>query len=131
MLRLAGFEATLRWQPVRGQIVTAGWSGLSGAHDALGGLLSEYVYNFPVENVHAGWRAALGRGFTVNNGVNVVKRYQATPYAVWNSTWMREQGRVQPYLRLNNLANTGYEEISGVRMQGRSIVGGVTVQLGR
>jgi iron complex outermembrane receptor protein len=32
---------------------------------------------------------------------------------------------VRPYLRLLNLSNTGYQEIVGVPMQGRTIMGGM------
>jgi hypothetical protein len=32
---------------------------------------------------------------------------------------------MRPYLRLANLSNTGYQEIVGVAMPGRSITGGV------
>ena len=32
----------------------------------------------------------------------------------------REGGWIHPYLQMTNLSNTGYEEIEGVRMQGRS-----------
>jgi hypothetical protein len=34
-------------------------------------------------------------------------------------------------LRLSNLSNTGYQEISGINMPGRSIVGGLALQFER
>jgi hypothetical protein len=41
----------------------------------------------------------------------------------------RTSGRIRPYLQMTNLSNTGYEEIVGVRMPGRSFVGGVELSL--
>ena len=35
------------------------------------------------------------------------------------------------YLRLGNLSNTGYQEINGVAMPGRSITGGLSLSFGR
>jgi hypothetical protein len=38
---------------------------------------------------------------------------------------------LHPYLRMDNLSNTGYQEIAGVPMPGRSFVGGVEISLAR
>jgi iron complex outermembrane receptor protein len=50
---------------------------------------------------------------------------------VWNLALTHDSGRIRPYLRLANLSNTGYQEINGVAMPGRSITGGVSLWLGR
>jgi iron complex outermembrane receptor protein len=50
---------------------------------------------------------------------------------VWDAAVTRDAGRIRPYLRLANLSNTGYQEIQGVAMQGRSIIGGVSLWLRR
>jgi iron complex outermembrane receptor protein len=42
-----------------------------------------------------------------------------------------DSGRIRPFLRLSNLSNTGYQEITGVAMPSRSITGGFALQLGR
>jgi iron complex outermembrane receptor protein len=111
--------------------VRISWTGLQGAQSALHGLQSEYVFNYPVENIHATWTAALGRAFAISNSVQVAERYQQTVYPVWNAELTHDSGRIRPYLRLSNLSNTGYQEISGVAMPGRSIMGGFAFQLGR
>jgi hypothetical protein len=61
--------------------------------------------------------------------VAVVERYHRDPYPVWNFRGARERGRVHPYLRLDNLSNTGYEEIEGVRMPARSIALGLELEI--
>jgi iron complex outermembrane receptor protein len=73
------------------------------------------------------------------NAVQIAKPYQqsgqppwnASPYPVWNASLIRDTGKLRPWLRLGNLSNTGYQEINGVAMPGRSITGGVSLWLGR
>ena len=130
-LSFAGVEATLTWIPNKSEMVRVAWTGLHGGQRALHGLESEYVFNYPVENIHAEWRWGLGRGFAIDNMVQLAKRYQQTVYPVWNLEATRGTGRVQPYLRLTNLSNTGYQEITGVNMPSRTIVGGIAVVLGK
>ncbi len=129
-LHFAGVEANMQWMPTRRQTVRASWTMLHGAQSALHGLQSEYVFNYPVNNLQASWTAELGHSFTVANFVQIAQRYQQTVYPVWNATLTHDAGRLRPYLRLTNLSNTGYQEISGVAMPPRAIIGGFVVQLG-
>jgi iron complex outermembrane receptor protein len=130
-LRFAGVESTMTWVPRKSQTVRIAWTGLHGAQSALHGLQSEYVFNYPVENIHASWTAALGHDFVITNAVQIAERYQQTVYPVWNTTLTHDTGKVRPYLRLTNLSNTGYQEISGVNMPPRAIMGGVAIELER
>ena len=129
-LHFAGAESTVTWIPTRSQSVRVSWTGLHGAQSALHGLQSEYVFNYPVNNVQATWTATLPHAVTISNFVQIAQRYQQTPYPVWNATVGRDAGRLRPYLRLTNLSNTGYQEISGVAMPPREIMGGLVIQLG-
>ena len=130
-LHFAGIESTLTWVPAKSQTVRISWTGLHGAQSALNGLQSEYVFNYPVENIQAAWTVALGHAFAISNTVQLAQRYQQTIYPVWNAALTHDSGRIRPYLRLSNLSNTGYQEITGVAMPGRSITGGFALQLGR
>jgi len=130
-LHFAGIESSLTWIPARNQSVRVGWAALHGAQNALNGMQSEYVYNYPVQNVHASWGVALPHAVTLTNSVQVAQRYQQAAYPVWNATLARDAGRLRPYLRLANLSGTGYQEITGVAMPGRSITGGFALQFGR
>jgi iron complex outermembrane receptor protein len=138
-LHFAGVESAATWTPAKRQTVQLAWTQLFGAQPPLNGLQSEYALNYPVENIHAAWTAALGHALIATNSVAVVKPYQqpgnpawnASPYPVWNAALARDAGRIRPYLRLGNLSNTGYQEINGVARQGRSITGGISLWLGR
>ena len=129
-LQFTGVESTFTWLPSKSQSIRISWTALHGAQNALHGLQSEYVYNYPVQNIHAAWSAALGRAFAITNAVELAQRYQQTVYPVWNATVTHDAGKIRPYLRLSNLSNTGYQEITGVAMPGRSITGGFAIQLG-
>ncbi len=130
-LRFAGADSTLTWLASKSQTVRISWTGLSGAQGALRGLESEYVFNYPVQNLHATWTAQLGRALTVTNMVQLAQRYQQSVYPVWNLALTHDAGRLRPYLRLTNLSNTGYHEISGVAMPPREIMGGFALEIGK
>jgi outer membrane cobalamin receptor len=130
-LHFAGVETSFTWIPNKSQTVRIEWTGLHGAQTALHGLESEYVFNYPVENVHASWTWAMGHDIVLTNSVQLAQRYQQTVYPVWNATLTHDAWKVRPYLRLMNASNTGYQEISGVNMSPRTIMGGIAVQVGR
>jgi iron complex outermembrane receptor protein len=138
-LHFQGVETFATWMPAKSQRIQVAWTGLAGGQGSLNGLQSEYALNYPVVNIHATWTASLGRIVTLTNSVAIAKPYQqpgippwnASLYPVWNAALTHESGRLRPYLRLDNLSNTGYQEINGVAMPGRSIIGGVSLWLSR
>lgn len=130
-LRFAGVESSFTWVPTHAQSVRIAWTALHGAQAALNGLQSEYVFNYPVENIHADWSFVVRHWFAVTNAIQLAQRYKQTVYPVWNASITRDMGRMRPYMRLSNLSNTGYQEITGVQMPSRTIVGGVALQFGR
>ena len=130
-LHFAGVETSFTWIPKKSQTVRIEWTALHGAQTALRGLESEYVFNYPVENIHASWTWAMGHDIVLTNAVQLAQRYQQTVYPVWNATLTRDDWKVRPYLRLMNASNTGYQEITGVNMPPRTIMGGIAVQVVR
>lgn len=130
-LRFSGVEAQMTWLVAKNNTVRVAWTGLHGAQDALHGLQSEYVFNYPVENVYASWTANLGRSIVMTHAVQIAQRYQRSAYPVWNGSLIRDRGMIRPYLRMSNISNTGYQEIEGVNMPGRTIVAGLSVWMGR
>ena len=130
-LHFAGIETSFTWIPKKSQTVRIEWTALHGGQTALHGLESEYVFNYPVENIHASWTWAMGHEIVLTNAVQLAQRYQQTVYPVWDATITRDAWKVRPYLRLLNASNTGYQEITGVNMPPRTIMGGIAVQLGQ
>lgn len=127
-LVFTGAESSVNWQATSRQSLRFSWATLHGAQAALHGLESEYIFNYPVNNANAEWVGQFA-GVVARNRVGVVQRYQQAPYPVWDASVARERGWIHPYLEATNLSNTGYEEIQGVRMQGRSLVGGLELTL--
>lgn len=130
-LHFSGVEASTTWKPARAHTVQVSWTALYGAQSALHGLQSEYIFNYPVNNVHAMWTWAMAHDVELTNMVQMAQRYQQTVYPVWNVSLIHDRGRLRPYLRLDNASNTGYQEISGVAMPGRSLVGGMEIRFDR
>jgi iron complex outermembrane receptor protein len=130
-LDFKGIEAAVDWNASRTQQIRLNWTFLTGAQKALGGLQSEYVGNYATNDARATWTWTPRRQVVVQTRIGVLQRYQQTAYAAWDTSVTRELGRVRPYLQMKNLANTGYQEIAGVRMPGRSLIGGVELVLSR
>lgn len=129
-LHFAGVESSFTWIPSRSQSIRMTWTALHGAQTALHGLQSEYIFNYPVQNIHATWTVNFPHALALSNAVQLAERFQQTVYPVWSVAATHDTGRLRPYLRLTNLSNTGYQEIAGVNVQGRAIVGGIAIQLG-
>jgi iron complex outermembrane receptor protein len=137
-LHFSGIEARATWIPRASETIHFGWTELIGSQNPLPGIRSEYALNYPVVNVHASWTAAMKYGIAITNEVAVARPYQqpgnapfnANAYPVWNATVTRDRWKLRPYLRFTNLSNTGYQQIAGVPMPPRTIMGGFQVQLG-
>lgn len=130
-VRFTGIDAEMNWRPMAGQEVRLGLTALEGAQDALHGLQSEYVFNYPVQNAVAEWVGHYKNGLLLRQRLRVVNRVDRGVSPVWDTSVVYDRGRVQPYLQMTNLSNTGYQEIVGVQMPGRAFVGGVQLVLGR
>lgn len=124
-LHFLGWENAFTWQRNQATRVRVSWTLLSGAQDALQGLQSKYVFNYPVNNVNLDASRTFAHGLQAQTRVGVTQRYQRGPYAVWDMSLARSGGRLQPYVRLSNMTNTGYQEIYGVQMPGRIVVAGM------
>ena len=59
--------------------------------------------------------------------VGAVQRYARNVYGVADVYLARTKGRVHPFIQLTNLTDTLYQEIFGVAMPGRGVMGGIDV----
>ena len=127
-LELSGAEASAR---VR--ISATEWIEVSYTAAHSGNLptdyLSEYAFNYAAENAVFGWTGELpgawGKQVSAHTQVEVVQKTGQTAYPLWDAGLARNTGSIRPYLRLLNLSGTGYAEIVGVPMQGRTVMGGM------
>lgn len=86
--------------------------------------ISEYAFNYAAQNAIFAYAGSFGQ-ITAHTQVNVVQKTTQTAYPLWDIDLARNTGAVRPYLRLLNLANTGYSELPGIPMQGRTLMGGM------
>jgi outer membrane cobalamin receptor len=128
-LDISGAETSLRIRLAATQQLqlsyTAAHSGNVSAN-----VLSEYAFNYAAQNAIFAYTGAFGQ-LTARTQVNVVQKTTQTAYPLWDISLARNTGRARPYLRLLNLANTGYTEIPLVPMQGRTIMGGMELTWSR
>jgi outer membrane receptor protein involved in Fe transport len=130
-LRFAGWENAAVWQPSHSSQLRASWTLLAGAQQALHGLQSEYVFNYPINNASIELTHVWNAAYMIHTRIGVTERYQQDPYAVWDLSLARERGSIHPYLRLSNVTNTGYQEILNVQMPGRTVVAGMEITWSR
>jgi len=123
-LDFTGVEASVRLAPRRGQRIDFRYTGQRGAQDALPGLQSKYVFNYPAHSGVAAWTGRFG-AVLVRTRVGVLDRRARDPYALWEAAAAWSRGRVRPFLQFANLGGARYQEVAGVDMPGRSMIGGV------
>jgi iron complex outermembrane receptor protein len=128
-LVFSGFEGALTWRLSGGQEVRLEYTGLAGRRSVLTGAISKYVFNYPIHNGVAVWQGSLGSELVARMSIGAVDRFARGPYAIWDASVARSHGRVRPFMQFTNLADVGYQEIEGVPMPGRGILGGVEVRV--
>jgi iron complex outermembrane recepter protein len=128
-LRFTGVEASAYAPIARVHRLQFSYTSLRGARDALGGLVSRYAFNYPVHSAVAGWQGSLPFGLSGRTRIGAIQRLNRGAYATWDAYLARLQGRVRPFVQASNLTNTHYEEISGIPMPGRSLLGGLEIVL--
>ena len=79
----------------------------------------------------AQWRGTFPHGLTARTRIGALNRRARDPYALWDfyCGWSRHS--LRPFLQLTNITSTQYEEIPGVVMPRRAIVGGIEWLVGR
>jgi iron complex outermembrane receptor protein len=104
---------------------------LYGAQQSLGGLQSQYVFNYTISQATANWLGSLPHGIAFRIRAGMTQPYHADAYPLVEMAVTRDFHWAQPYAQISNLTNTGYEEIQGVRMPGRAYLIGLQLRLAR
>ncbi len=83
-LSFTGVEVAVRWQVTGANQVSIAYTSLYGAQQALNGLLSRYLFNYPVNNASMQWQSRLPGKIQLRTRVGVTERYNNDPYALWD-----------------------------------------------
>jgi iron complex outermembrane receptor protein len=124
-LQFTGVELSATVRTARAQQLDFRYTGLRGAAEATAGFYSKYVFNYPRHSGLVSWEGALRGGLIARARLGAADRRGRDPYAVWDAGAAYARGRIRPFLQLTNLTAARYQEILGVSMPGRGIVGGV------
>jgi len=128
-LQFTGIEASTKVRIPGNQDMTLSYTGLRGAQDQLGALLSKYAFNYPNHIATASWQSVTKNGWVTRVRLSGVKRYGRDPYALMDFYVTRTTGSFHPYLQLTNMTKAKYQEIAGVAMPGRGVVVGFEVAM--
>lgn len=123
-LTFTGVETGVAWDSRSGQHVAVTFSGLHGVNGSPDIEEAKYTFNYPVQSAVVEWRGFIGKRVIGRTRLGVVERLERNPYAVWDASASYARGRVRPFLQLTNLTNADYQELPGIVMPSRAIVGG-------
>jgi iron complex outermembrane receptor protein len=85
------------------------------------------VFNYPVHSAVVGWQGSIRSWLVGRTRIGILDRYARNPYAIWDASFARPRGRVRPFLQFTNLTSTVYQEVLGVSMPRRGVVGGMEI----
>jgi iron complex outermembrane receptor protein len=124
-LSFRGVEAGVRWAPSPTHLIDLRYTGLHGSQDTISRGATKYSFNYPKNSGIFAWTVTPRANFLFRTRVGVVDRLGRSPYALWEAYVAFPHGRVHPFVQGSNLANTSFQEIAGVAMPGRTLIGGV------
>ncbi len=130
-LNFTGSEVSVKWDAPKHQLIEMQYSALHGAQSGVASGYSKYTFNYPIQSGLVSWQAMLPAGIVTRVRLGALERYARDPYGVLDVYAAMTRGRIHPFLQLTNLTDTVYQEIFGVPMPGRAVVGGVEIQVFR
>ncbi len=128
-LVFTGFEGMVEYHARPAQVLRVEYTGIGGSRSVVPGAISKYVFNYPVHSGVIVWQGSISSQLIARTRIGVLERYARDPYAVWDVSVARSQGRIRPFLQLTNLTDTVYQEVAGVVMPKRGVLGGLELRL--
>ncbi|MGH9517251.1 MAG: TonB-dependent receptor plug domain-containing protein [Terriglobales bacterium] len=126
-LEFTGVENVVRLRLSKTEEFDFSETWLHGTEPPSPGVISKYVFSYPSHRAVFAWLGSFKNAIALRSRVGITQRFERGAYPVWDFAATRTSGRIRPYLELSNLSNTGYEEIPGVSMPGRSIIAGAEI----
>jgi iron complex outermembrane receptor protein len=123
-LNFTGVEASLRLRSLDFR-----YTGLRGVQDTIPDGFTKYTFNYPVHSGVIAYQGMVKNMVVLRTRIGVLSRRARDPYAVWDAYAAMTRGRIHPFVQLTNLTDTMYQEVLGVRMPGRTVIGGFELLL--
>jgi iron complex outermembrane recepter protein len=124
----AGVEAGVSARLREGRMLTLSYTGLRLRTDSIQGLMMKYISNSPVHNANAAFEGIIARRLLFRASVGAMQRTGRDPYPLVAFRAALAEGAVRPFMQFTNLTNTSYQEVTGVVMPGRTVVGGIEIR---
>ncbi|HWC96651.1 MAG TPA: TonB-dependent receptor [Candidatus Sulfopaludibacter sp.] len=129
-LNFTGVESSLRVTPGRNQTLDFRYSWLLGVQDTVPVGFTKYSFNYPTDSGVIAWQGNF-HGVLCRSRIGVLNRRERDPYALWDLYAAYSRGALHPFLQVSNVTATSYQEIQGIVMPGRTVIGGVEWVLAR
>ncbi len=123
-LNYTGAEASLKYYGF-----AVSYTVLHGAFNVTQVLESKYTASYPSHQAVVSWEGSTRGGIVLRTRVGALQRYRKDPYGLWDIYAARSRGHIHPFIQLTNITNTVYQEIAGVAMPTRAILGGLELRL--
>ena len=124
-LNFTGVETSLRLRPRPRQTLDLRYTGLRARQDTVPFGQTKYTFNYPRHSGVVQWQADLPCRVMVRTRLGVLDRLGQSPYALWDVFAASSRSRLRPFLQLANVTGAAYQEIPGVVMPGRTVIGGL------
>lgn len=128
-LRFTGFETNVTASFARSHLLEFQYTRLKGARQALDGIFSKYIFNYPIHSGIVSWQALLPGGIVARTRFGALQRFARDSYAVIDLYAARTRGRIHPFVQITNLTDTVFQEIFGVPMPGRAFLVGLELKV--
>ncbi len=101
------------------------YTALRGVLDTIPVGATKYTFNYPTQTGVVAWQRAFKKDLLFRTRVGALNRRGRDPYALWDMYAGWAGGKAHPFLQISNVTATRYQEIQGVDMPGRSVIGGL------
>jgi iron complex outermembrane receptor protein len=128
-LDFTGVESSLRFTLGHAQTLDFRYAWLLGVQDTLTSGYTKYTFNYPTNSGLVAYQADLPLGVLFRTRIGVVDRRERDPYGLWDIYVASTRGKVHPFVQMSNITSASYQEIPGVVMPGRTVIGGVELIL--
>jgi len=124
-LNFTGVEASMRFDARNAGTIDVRYTALRGAQDTIPVGFTKYTFNYPEHSAVVVWQAVVAKDVQVRTRLGVLDRRAREPYALWDIYSAYSHGRLHPFLQIANVTGTSYQEVLGVQMPGRCLIGGM------
>ncbi len=126
-LNFTGVESSLHLTLSARQTLDLRYTWLLGVQDTVPIGATKYTFNYPADSGVVAWQASLPGGIVARTRLGVLNRQAQGAYPLWDASAAWDRGKVRPFVQVANVTGSSYQEIPGVAMPGRTIVGGVEI----